>query len=119
MAGAIGTLGETEFVAIWQFSRRMLAGDSINLPGLSMPPWRKFVSLSSPDGVPGLISWKGVAGLTTRSIIFLFFPTDSILDPIEGHSLVSTFYMDYMDVVFKRGDLPSREIDDFFLSRNG
>ena len=93
MAGAIGTLGETEFVAIWQFSRRMFAGDRINLPGLSMPPWRKFVPLSSPDGVPGLISWKGVAGLTTRSII-LFFPTDSILNPIEGHSMVSTFFMD-------------------------
>ena len=93
MAGAIGTLGETEFVAIWQFSRRMLAGDRINLPGLSMPPWRKFVPPSLPDGVPGLISWKGVAGLATISII-LFFPTDSILIPIEGHSMVSTFYMD-------------------------
>ena len=73
MAGAIGTLGETEFVAIWQFSRRMLAGDRINLPGLSMPPWRKFALLSSPDGVPVLISWKGVAGLATMSIILFFF----------------------------------------------
>ena len=101
MAGAIGTLGETEFVAIWQFSRRIFAGDSINLPGLSMPPWRKFALLSSPDGVAGLINWKGVAGMATMLII-LFFPTDSILNPIEGHSKLSTFYVIYLY------NLPSR-----------